>query len=1395
MKYIVASLALVVLVSLLEPRREGGEGGEVAFKRPKSNRYALGGLHLASSVDAMPPFKYPILKNVRSYKEGVIQPRPGQLVYNSIAIPDSILHSIDRMNSDLPTASQAFAFLIGAGSSLYTDNSLHTGLVLRASGFSGDPLSFCSFRPNNSPEPFDYIGDRTKMGKVKVDGTFRNMGIVPPSVPPTGPGTTVPSLNSFQSTTIDDGYFTAGGWVTDTPANMANTVNAGTAANDAATLLYDSGSTGWACVGVAAPLDSSAYDLGAIVILNEGGVNAEKVIIQNLFKPIKTTTVASIIYDNGVGPGLCTIQPTASKHKAWEADTMIKINTEFVRVLSVSFGQDDVPSIRCSTTSTHVAGESLSGLLNFRAFFNNVHTTGEIIFIRSIIFQMGVGTILGSLAPNTPTQVGTATKVAVLDLGNVGGRAIQDDDEVNLVVQINHGTSAAAPLPTIQEVQFQLDCGNGTFTNYFAIILRPSDLTPATDSGTTSTLAARQQAVTRSAADDTISPFETTQSITREKLQRRLARAQARGATNKVAKIQAKLAGLDGGTGGSGGSGGSGGEGGSTTSGGGTGSGTSIQVPPSSIDEFPIRVKVKDVTRVGADFGKGWADISKLRVRLLFSNPNSVAVAPKVRLSSWWIGGAFGPDAGDRGTPYTYRFRYRSSESGAKSYWSPATRSGVIPRRQRVQLVGTPSPDAQADKMDWARFGGSILKWKLIGTAPNSTATFNDDFPDDTLTSPDLDIDITEGFQPFPIQGLPVTGTCSTSGTMVTVTAGSISTSMAPGTDVVINGIHCTLYAPPISTTRFEIVESIGTLVGVSLFIPAPTLMGQPLPSLWGPFGQGEQGSVMFACGDLSNPGRLYWTNPDDPDFSNYRNSLDVTSPSEPLMGGFMFDNKSFVFSTQDLYYIYPSQTILGRLTFKASRSGLGKGVVGRYSFCVYNGKVYFISPDGIYVTEGSIPQLITPDLTPLFPHEGQPGVTTNGYIPPDFTLPNFLRLAGGNGEIRFDYKATDSNFYSLTFKESGGAWLPDTYGRPVTCSYCEEGEEGKGTGRWFVGSTNGKLYTLSGSSDDGLSISCQVRHPSDSYGDDRSEKLWGDFLLDCNPNGANITAQPGFNNYATLTTPLTFSDGARIEPPTIIDINSGMGIYARNATLDVSWSSILTPELFFWEPSVIDKPEDSARRVTDFYNAGMEQAKWWQGLRIRFNTYGVAKSFKVQADNGVNGVFTDVPGATFTLTSNGESVQAVSFPIPYIAHLSRLLPTDSIPWSVIDVEWVTEPEPELVLLYEPQPSTYGMRGFWFSRDQYIAHVSTAPLSLVFIADGVTQPTLTIPSSGGIFKKDYVQLPALKQKVLQHILSSTQPFRLYRDACEVKIKSWGSSEAFRTINPFGDVHNTFGARV
>ncbi|MDE2098732.1 MAG: hypothetical protein KGL39_15870 [Patescibacteria group bacterium] len=534
-----------------------------------------------------------------------------------------------------------------------------------------------------------------------------------------------------------------------------------------------------------------------------------------------------------------------------------------------------------------------------------------------------------------------------------------------------------------------------------------------------------------------------------------------------------------------------------------------------------------------------------------------------------------------------YRYRYRSSTTGAKSLQSPPMRADINARRQGITLTpGAYSSDPQVDTIDWERFSPVTPAWLYIGSQPNS-GTFLDQYADSEVAANGaLETNV---FQPFPTIDLPRASTVNVIGTTVEWVSGdAFNLRWSAGTQILIAGVPFTLYQSPTSSTFLQIVESGGYQTSVSMTIPEATLLAQPLPALWGPYtAGGSTGAFFFACGDPLQPGSLFFTNGNDPDSASDTNTIDVTSPSEPLLNGALLGDQPIVFSTRRMFLIQPlfSQAAISEAQafgvaspppsgnlFAAQEvtATVGKGLAAQWALTPFPGGIAWLSSDGIYVSGGGDCVSITDDdLYPLFPHDGQPAQTVNGIVPPDLTQTASLRLAYSSGRIFFDFITTSAVRARLVYNLALKGWESRDSTTPATATvYNEEGASG-GVESLLLGGTNGVLYIAGGPSDAGAVISGLILGPSLDHGDRRSLKLWGDYILDCDTQGAQVTPTALINNGQTSLVAPAFSLTPRGQQ--IISLNASAGQYARNIGIQLAWaSSTATPTFWEWQPSII---------------------------------------------------------------------------------------------------------------------------------------------------------------------------------------------------------------------------------
>lgn len=235
-------------------------------------------------------------------------------------------------------------------------------------------------------------------------------------------------------------------------------------------------------------------------------------------------------------------------------------------------------------------------------------------------------------------------------------------------------------------------------------------------------------------------------------------------------------------------------------------------------------------------------------------------------------------------------------------------------------------------------------------------------------------------------------------------------------------------------------------------------------------------------------------------------------------------------------------------------------------------------------------------------------------------------------------------------------------------------------------------------------------------------------------------------------------------------------------------------PKLYYWEPSFLERPEDTFLRATDWEDAGYDGMKFVQGLIVEADTEGEDRQILVQGDQ--------VNLETIDINHNGQLMNAYSFVTPHEAHMLRVIPQDADFWRLFNIRWVFEPAPEYVYEWKTQGTDHDMTGYQFLKDGFIAHRSTADLILTITVDGADF-VYTIPNSGGVYRKTYILFAlansglALKGKLFTYQLRSSNvniPFQLFQKDSEVRVHAW-SGGGYAVKLPFGDISRVSGAKL
>src|SRR6266478_3535631 len=602
------------------------------------------------------PSPYPLLKNLRTYVKGRVESRPGLVQLATIA--DQI-HTIKRLNDDVPGAAAAFTRIVGAGTKLYSGSG---ALTQRDTGYSGNPLSMIQVRPEQSPESWVYVADSLRMRKIKVDGTNFQMGIAPPLNPPT-------ATFGADARQVIENFTAIGGWTNGGTAG-AITANATRFTSTVKVILYDSGNTG-ECSILPNALTS---DLRPGMLLALTGGVAETVEVHDVLPPFTGTITSQtgtapgpvtvhlgnlgltgaqvgfvpqldspdfgldadgdplpICCPNGVRfPGLRNFLPSLNIGTqgpvGFKVGTIVKVNTtgtvalDYTTIQSVSIGPDGSLSVVVNPITTQ-AITIFQGQTTLRAFTASNHAVGETLTDTMFTLSVTQGT-------------GFISETVAFNLSSIQGRPVQDEDEVHLSLRFDH-----TEFVTEVRIFLDVDVATNDFTrNYFFAALRQSDL-QASVLSSLSVFSGRQAAFSRDVVGElgtrVSQPFGGVPRIpVKDWLRRRF------------------------------------GPGGFVPD--------STQADTGASQWTEWKVKVKNLTRVGADRSRNLSNVAAIRIQFVCSG--TVAVAA----SSFWIGGSYGPDIGDLGAPYLYRYRGRSSVTGAKSNPSPPMRNGVEQKRKQA---------------------------------------------------------------------------------------------------------------------------------------------------------------------------------------------------------------------------------------------------------------------------------------------------------------------------------------------------------------------------------------------------------------------------------------------------------------------------------------------------------------------------------------------------------------------------------------------------------------------------------------------------------------------------------------------------------------------------------------
>ena len=691
-------------------------------------------------------------------------------------------------------------------------------------------------------------------------------------------------------------------------------------------------------------------------------------------------------------------------------------------------------------------------------------------------------------------------------------------------------------------------------------------------------------------------------------------------------------------------------------------------------------------------------------------------------------------------TNVSYAGKYRSSLTGAQSNPSPTTTAQTTP--VLASTVSLPySPDPQVDKCDFYRQDVGLPNYTYVATGPNTD-------PPTAITDALTDLEAAnnqqltyDDFEPVPSIDLPQTGVVDVSGGVVTWVSGDqFNTRWLPGTVMLIGyptQLAYNFVSRPTSATEVVIP---GVPDGTSLIynIAEPILANQPLPSMWGPT---DNTSYMFACNDPMRPGTLYFSKGNAPDSWPDTNQIEVTSPSEPLMNGYIIGGIGQVFSTERAWWIYPTfTTALATVSgvsgqpFNLIESVNDRGLYIRTCICTEAGKNgFFRAKDGIYISpsgQGSRP--ISDPIYNLFPHEEASGTSVPGpakigsytVYPPDDTKPNAQKLSFAYGYLYYDYQDVNGDPRTLVYDAAAKGWSVDVGTPAFTVHAPIVGQGANGT---YTGCVDGSVRMLSGEASE--AATSVVATLSDNAGDDRAFKRLGDvFVKAVIQNSSPVAVVLYANQYGIALdgyAPTTLT-GTGLLAPYIVSDSSGHGIDLIDAEMILSWPTDSGNAIELWQPDFVPLPAATEDQPSDWGDLGSPGTNYVRGLILEADTFNVAKSIAIEDELGALHAPQESP-----ITLNGQQKIGLSFNPPFVSHIGRIVSSDGVLWrrgpeQGWTLQWLSDPYPELTRERTPIMEIHGPDNKFVQGVKLIADTANEPVTFQVQYDGgQTGPSFT----------------------------------------------------------------------
>lgn len=247
---------------------------------------------------------------------------------------------------------------------------------------------------------------------------------------------------------------------------------------------------------------------------------------------------------------------------------------------------------------------------------------------------------------------------------------------------------------------------------------------------------------------------------------------------------------------------------------------------------------------------------------------------------------------------------------------------------------------------------------------------------------------------------------------------------------------------------------------------------------------------------------------------------------------------------------------------------------------------------------------------------------------------------------------------------------------------------------------------------------------------------------------------------------------------------SGGIPQEARNVSLQLSWSSS-TQKVVLYQLGIsyIVRPDETKSRPTDWDSGNTLADKYIKGVIVEADTLNVEREVSVWVDGTVY--------TTLTIPATAKGRREI-FQFSFAqtkGRYFRLVPADQSKWQLFQYQWIFDEEPLELVRWETQELTHGIPNWKSPLFGNISIRSYAEVTLEITcynqSGAALTNTYTIPSTGGLKIKTFVPFEAAKGMLVKYLLTSSEPFALYREETDVMIQPWGA-EQYIPVKPFGN---------